>query len=174
MTSIAILVVTVFYVLLTATALGWLRWIRGRWLVTLGALSYPVYLLHNEIGRLAIRELPGHSTPPAMWIFIVGGILLLSYLAAVLSRQSVDRTTFLSKVVRTRLLASFEAIRSTDRPGMALLAAPRVPAMPHRVLLAAPPEDAPHARPPSRHQRATSRSESAARQRATPRPAGHQ
>lgn len=54
--------------LVASGRLGWLRW-RG--LTTLGALTYPLYLLHGRIGAVAIREVrPG--LPRGLVLLIVG------------------------------------------------------------------------------------------------------
>ncbi|GIH57954.1 acyltransferase [Microbispora rosea subsp. aerata] len=49
-----IVAITLIYLLMAAVALGWLRWVRWRRLVTLGALTYPLYLLHQTISAVLI------------------------------------------------------------------------------------------------------------------------
>ncbi len=46
----AVALLVVCFALVGAVALGWLSWLRGRWLVVLGATTYPLYLLHLELG----------------------------------------------------------------------------------------------------------------------------
>lgn len=49
-----VVAITVVYLLMAAVALGWLRWVRWRRLVTLGALTYPLYLLHQTVSAVVI------------------------------------------------------------------------------------------------------------------------
>ena len=51
------LLVTVYFVLMIGIALGWFSWIRWRWLTTVGALTYPLYLVHEYIGWTMIHAL---------------------------------------------------------------------------------------------------------------------
>ncbi|MER5882256.1 acyltransferase [Streptomyces sp. NPDC001941] len=52
--------VTVFYLLVLAVALRKLDWVNWKWLATAGALVYPLYLLHEELGWAMIRTVYGH------------------------------------------------------------------------------------------------------------------
>lgn len=77
---VAAAIVSTFFVVLTLTALHKLTAVRGRWLVTAGALTYPLYLLHQQIGETLIRSLD-HRVPS--WVLLVGVfvfMLLLSWL----------------------------------------------------------------------------------------------
>ncbi|MEV7804812.1 acyltransferase [Microbispora sp. NPDC088329] len=49
-----VVAITVIYLLMAAVALGRLRWVRWRRLVTLGALTYPLYLLHQTVSAVLI------------------------------------------------------------------------------------------------------------------------
>lgn len=57
---LALALVTVFYLLVLAVALRKVNWIDWKWLPAAGALVYPLYLLHEELGWAMIRELYGH------------------------------------------------------------------------------------------------------------------
>ncbi|MEU1510562.1 acyltransferase [Streptomyces sp. NPDC005811] len=57
---LALALVTVFYLLVLAVALHKLDRVGWRWLSTAGALVYPLYLLHEELGWALIRTLYGH------------------------------------------------------------------------------------------------------------------
>ncbi|WP_406381337.1 acyltransferase family protein [Streptomyces sp. NBC_01618] len=57
---VALALVTVFYLLVLAVALRKVNWINWKWLPTAGALVYPLYLLHEELGWAMIRNLYGH------------------------------------------------------------------------------------------------------------------
>ncbi|MFD7386713.1 acyltransferase family protein [Streptomyces anulatus] len=54
---VALALVTVSYLLVLAVALHWFDRLQWRWLATAGALVYPLYLLHEELGWAMIRIL---------------------------------------------------------------------------------------------------------------------
>lgn len=66
----AVAVMAVCYLLVAAVALGWASWLRGRWLVVLGATTYPLYLLHLDLGAPVLVRLPD-SVPPAAAVCVV-------------------------------------------------------------------------------------------------------
>ncbi|MBX6385749.1 MAG: acyltransferase [Microbispora sp.] len=63
-----VVAITLVYVLMAAVALGWLRWLRWRRLVTLGALTYPLYLLHQTISAVLI---PAYRDVLNPWLLAV-------------------------------------------------------------------------------------------------------
>ncbi len=79
--------VTGCYALLIAAALGRLNLVRWRGLTTLGALTYPLYLLHEDIGWGLFVRL--HGTVPA-WA-LVGGVTAMFLCAAWLVHRFVER-----------------------------------------------------------------------------------
>ena len=99
-------IVSTFFVLLTLIALHKLTAVRGRWLVTAGALTYPLYLLHQQIGETLIRSLD-HRVPS--WVLLVGVfavMLVLSWLVQHYAERPLARR------VRTALHAG--PIRARD------------------------------------------------------------
>jgi peptidoglycan/LPS O-acetylase OafA/YrhL len=62
-------VLTLSFVVMLAVSLGRLTWIRGGWLTTAGALTYPLYLLHQQIGWAVIGHL--HDRLPR-WVVLIG------------------------------------------------------------------------------------------------------
>lgn len=78
--SYAMVIVGGFFALVAAVALGWMRWAKWRWLTTAGALTYPLYLLHQDIGVIVIRSLRGVVSPWPLLCATVAGMLILSYL----------------------------------------------------------------------------------------------
>ncbi|MFD8622171.1 MULTISPECIES: acyltransferase family protein [unclassified Streptomyces] len=56
---LALALVTGFYLIVLAVALHWFDGLQWRWLATAGALVYPLYLLHEELGWAIIRTLYG-------------------------------------------------------------------------------------------------------------------
>lgn len=74
------LVVTGFYLLMIAVALGWFSWFRWQWAITAGALTYPLYLLHQEIG-FAVLRLARDTVPAAALVpLVIAGLMVLSWL----------------------------------------------------------------------------------------------
>ncbi|MFJ8547810.1 acyltransferase family protein [Streptomyces sp. NPDC093676] len=77
---IALALVTVFYLLVLAVALHKLDRIGWKWLATAGALVYPLYLLHEELGWAVIRTLYGHLGAWATLGITTVLLLVLSWL----------------------------------------------------------------------------------------------
>ncbi|MFJ3235106.1 acyltransferase family protein [Streptomyces sp. NPDC086787] len=77
---IALALVTVFYLLVLAVALHKLDRIGWKWLATAGALVYPLYLLHEELGWAIIRTLYGHVGAWATLGITTALLLVLSWL----------------------------------------------------------------------------------------------
>ncbi|WP_326677200.1 acyltransferase family protein [Streptomyces sp. NBC_01237] len=77
---VALAVVTVSYLLVLAVALHWLDRVQWRWLATAGALVYPLYLLHEELGWAMIRTLYGHLGAWPTLAVTVTVLLVLSWL----------------------------------------------------------------------------------------------
>jgi peptidoglycan/LPS O-acetylase OafA/YrhL len=72
----AVLLLAVWFLLIVAVALGWLSWVRGRWLVVLGATTYPLYLLHLDLGG-AVLYLWQWDVPPPLLVAVVGAAMML-------------------------------------------------------------------------------------------------
>ena len=90
-------------------ALHKLTAVRGRWLVTAGALTYPLYLLHQQIGETLIRSLD-HRVPS--WVLLVGVfafMLVLSWLVQHYAERPLARR------IRTALMAALIRCRELRR-----------------------------------------------------------
>jgi peptidoglycan/LPS O-acetylase OafA/YrhL len=68
------------FLLVAAVALGWLRWVRGRWLVVLGAMTYPLYLLHLDLGGTIIYLWQYRVPPPLLVTVVTAAMVLLAWL----------------------------------------------------------------------------------------------
>ncbi|GAA0482401.1 acyltransferase [Paractinoplanes deccanensis] len=95
--TVAILIVTAFFAVLAAIALGWTSRIRWRALTTAGLLTYPFYLLHQNIGFLLIHAT--HDRAPH-WLVLAGTITVM-LLAAWLVHRWIERP--LAAHLRARL-----------------------------------------------------------------------
>ncbi|MEV4381557.1 acyltransferase [Streptosporangium sp. NPDC049248] len=69
-----------FYVLMAMVALGWLRRLRWRGLVVLGALTYPLYLFHTAAAVLIVPALRDTLPPPLTALVTVLAAMAFSYL----------------------------------------------------------------------------------------------
>lgn len=97
-----------FFLVMIAVALGWLSWLRWRGLVVIGALTYPLYLLHAAIGRVLIVHLHRSvQAVPLLCLLIAGGVVL-----AYLVHRIVERPA--SRYLRDGLRSSFAKIRAAD------------------------------------------------------------
>jgi peptidoglycan/LPS O-acetylase OafA/YrhL len=106
---VAAAIVSVFFVLLTLIALNKLTAIRGRWLVTAGALTYPLYLLHQQIGETLIRTLD-HRVPS--WVLLVGVLAFMLALSWLVQRFA-ERP--LARRIRTVLISGLDRVRNWRR-----------------------------------------------------------
>jgi peptidoglycan/LPS O-acetylase OafA/YrhL len=78
--SIGILIVTAFFAVLAIIALGWTSAIRWRFLTTAGLLTYPFYLLHNDIGVLIIRATRNWAPHSVVLAGVVAFLLLVAWI----------------------------------------------------------------------------------------------
>uniref|UniRef100_A0AAU2UZC3 Acyltransferase n=1 Tax=Streptomyces sp. NBC_00003 TaxID=2903608 RepID=A0AAU2UZC3_9ACTN len=85
--TICLAAITLFYVAVLTVAIKRHPPFNHRWLTTAGALTYPLYLLHEELGWEAIRQLHGHLPP---WL-LVTAITAVMLLAAWLVHRLVER-----------------------------------------------------------------------------------
>jgi peptidoglycan/LPS O-acetylase OafA/YrhL len=98
--------VTVFFLVLLAVALGLLDRVRGRWLVVAGALTFPLYLLHQSIGWVLIYHL--HRRAPRYLVLV--GVVLTMLLLAWLVHRLVERPV--SRWMKARLTSALVTMRT--------------------------------------------------------------
>jgi peptidoglycan/LPS O-acetylase OafA/YrhL len=104
----ALAVLGAFFLVMMAVSLRWLDRVRWRGFVVLGALTYPLYLLHQEIGHVAITRLHGAVAPWLLLTAVTAGALGIAYLA----HRLVERPA--ATVLKRQLRASFARIRQAD------------------------------------------------------------
>jgi peptidoglycan/LPS O-acetylase OafA/YrhL len=75
-----VLVITGIFAVMAAVALRWLSWIRGGWLTVAGALTYPLYLLHQEIGYAIIARLHHRIPKWPLLVGLIAGMLVVAWL----------------------------------------------------------------------------------------------
>ncbi|WP_245687120.1 acyltransferase family protein [Streptacidiphilus griseoplanus] len=100
--------VGVAFLLVLGAALGAFDRVRWRWLTAAGALTYPLYLLHEEIGWIALMKL--HDTMPPYLLLAAVCAAMLG--AAWLVNRWVERPA--ARVLRRWLDSSFDALHRAD------------------------------------------------------------
>ncbi|MFF4275928.1 acyltransferase family protein [Streptomyces sp. NPDC001536] len=75
----SVLIFTVFLLAMVAIALGATDRVRGKWLVTAGALTYPLYLTHYVAGTTVINRLRDAMDARLLVAVVICGFLLLSW-----------------------------------------------------------------------------------------------
>ena len=70
----------VFFVLMALIATGRLSWIRGRWTIALGAVTYPLYLIHQDIGYAVLNRLDRRVDAHILLITLILAMIALAWL----------------------------------------------------------------------------------------------
>ncbi|MEU4213066.1 acyltransferase [Streptomyces sp. NPDC026206] len=106
-------VVALAFAFMALLALGVFDRVQWRWLTTAGVLTYPLYLLHEDIGWTIISALRHKASPP---VLVAGTVLAMMVLAYLLHRL-VERPlgTRLSRWLKN----ASEEIRGLSRPAPA-------------------------------------------------------
>nr|BFE72570.1 hypothetical protein GCM10020092_058710 [Actinoplanes digitatis] len=107
-----VVIITVAYGLVLAIALGRLERVRWRWLTTAGALTYPLYLLHQRIGYTVIRNVYLAFRPP-VWLLLIATAALMLVLAWAVHRL-VEKP--LGAYLRRVLRRSLDVMRAASVP----------------------------------------------------------
>ncbi|MGW3951643.1 acyltransferase family protein [Streptomyces sp. NPDC004752] len=97
----AVLIFTVFLLIMVAVALGLTDRIRWKWLVTAGCLTYPLYLMHYVAGTTLIHRLRDAMDVRLVVAVVIAAFLVLSWLV----HRFVERPV--ARVLKSGLDASF-------------------------------------------------------------------
>ncbi|MER6526488.1 acyltransferase [Streptomyces sp. NPDC001508] len=97
----AVLIFTVFMLVMVAVALGLTDRIRWKWLVTAGFLTYPLYLMHYVAGTTLIHRLRDTMDVRLVVAVVIAAFLVLSWLV----HRFVERPV--ARVLKSGLDASF-------------------------------------------------------------------
>jgi peptidoglycan/LPS O-acetylase OafA/YrhL len=89
--TLSMVLVTSFYLVVIASALGKLDFFNWRWLTVAGAMTYPLYLIHEATGWEIIRHARGHVSPYLLLGSLTAGMLVLAYLIHRLIEQPASR-----------------------------------------------------------------------------------
>jgi len=85
--AVGIALITLYYAVMAVIAMGWTSRIQWRWLTTAGLLTYPFYLLHENIGWSLIH---GTNDLAPRWV-IVTAVVLVMLSAAWLLHKLVEK-----------------------------------------------------------------------------------
>jgi peptidoglycan/LPS O-acetylase OafA/YrhL len=102
--------ITLFFVVMAGVSLGWFRRIDWRWLPAAGALTYPLYLLHESIGWEVFHRFQGSVD---RWVLLggtVAGMLVLAHLV----HRWVERPV--ARRLKGALNSAFVQIRAESTP----------------------------------------------------------
>jgi peptidoglycan/LPS O-acetylase OafA/YrhL len=102
----SVVIFTLFLLFMVAVALGYTDRIRWKWLVTAGALTYPLYLLHYVAGTTLISRLRDTMDPRLLVVTVIAGFCLLSWLV----HRCVERPV--SRLLKAGLDTSFARLRN--------------------------------------------------------------
>ncbi|WBB71603.1 acyltransferase [Micromonospora sp. WMMD1128] len=98
-------IVVFFLALMAAVALGRFGWVRWSWVATAGALTYPLYLIHQTLGIALIQRAQDHLSP---WL-LIGAVFAGLLLAAWLIHRFVERPV--ARWMKPRLTAAVRQAR---------------------------------------------------------------
>jgi peptidoglycan/LPS O-acetylase OafA/YrhL len=101
----AVVIYTVFLLVMVAVALGRADRLQWRWLATAGCLTYPLYLLHYVAGTTLINRLRDTMDARLLLVLVTAGFLLLAWLV----HRCVERPV--ARVLKRGLDASFARLR---------------------------------------------------------------
>ncbi|MFE7979393.1 acyltransferase family protein [Streptomyces shenzhenensis] len=97
----AVLIFTVFMLVMVAVALGLTDRVRWKWLVTAGCLTYPLYLMHYVAGTTLIHRLRDAMDARLVVAVVITAFLVLSWLV----HRWVERPV--ARALKTGLDTSF-------------------------------------------------------------------
>ncbi|MEU0069613.1 acyltransferase [Streptomyces sp. NPDC006332] len=104
----SVVIFTVFLLAMVAIALGATDRVRWKWLVTAGALTYPLYLTHYAAGTTMINRLRDTMDPRLLVVVVLAGFMLLSWLV----HRFVERP--LAQLLKQGLATSFARLRNAQ------------------------------------------------------------
>jgi peptidoglycan/LPS O-acetylase OafA/YrhL len=111
-----VVLLSAFFVIMALVATHRLDGIQWRWLPVAGALTYPLYLIHQDIGFTAFAYLK--NLGPA-WVIALGTYLVMLGVAWLIHR-GVERP--FAPLLRRKLTAAVDSVRRSAPPGAAATA----------------------------------------------------
>jgi peptidoglycan/LPS O-acetylase OafA/YrhL len=96
-----------FFVMMAVVSLRWVN-PQWRWLTAAGALTYPLYLIHEYIGWSVIRALHDHVPP---YVLVVG-VAAMMIVCALLVHKLVEKPV--ARLLKQGLSTAFAAVRANS------------------------------------------------------------
>lgn len=81
---VAVVLVVLFYIIFSLIMFNKLSWFRARWAVKIGALTYPLYLIHENLGFIAFTYFDEKIDKYSLLMIIIASMIVLSWLINVL------------------------------------------------------------------------------------------
>ncbi|MEV7345612.1 acyltransferase [Streptomyces sp. NPDC093544] len=107
----AVLIFTVFLLVMVGVARGMADRIQWKWLVTAGTMTYPLYLMHYAAGTALINRLRDTMDARLLVVAVIVGFLVLSYLV----HRFVERPV--ARLLKRGLDTSFARLRNAGNAG---------------------------------------------------------
>jgi peptidoglycan/LPS O-acetylase OafA/YrhL len=111
-----VVILTAFYLIMAIVATHRLDGIQWRWLPLAGALTYPLYLVHQDIGFTAFAYLKNLAPAWVIALAVYLGMLGIAWLI----HRGVERPA--APVLKRKLTAAVEGVRRSGRPQAAAAA----------------------------------------------------
>jgi len=93
--GIAILIVSMFFCFFASLSLGWCKKFDYQWAVNIGALTYPLYLIHQNVGFIIFNQFNSYLNKYNLLIGVLFFSLLVSYFINVyIERKYARRLKF--------------------------------------------------------------------------------
>ncbi|GAA3027672.1 acyltransferase [Kitasatospora albolonga] len=108
--GVAFALITLAFLAMIGVALGKFDWVRWKWLTVAGALTYPVYLLHQQLGWWVIRELHDRMNP----YLLLAGLMATMLLVAWLLHRLVERP--LGSLLKRKMEQGLRQVRTASQP----------------------------------------------------------
>jgi peptidoglycan/LPS O-acetylase OafA/YrhL len=106
--GVGFVLITIFFAIMAVIAMGWTARIQWKWLTTAGLLTYPFYLLHQNIGWAIIHAMRD-VRPRKLTLF---GVILIMLVLAWLLHKLIEKP--LAKVLKRKLAESSAFLRSAE------------------------------------------------------------
>jgi len=94
--DIAAVIVSIFYVFFISLCVGWYKNFTYQWAVNIGALTYPLYLIHQNVGFIVFNQLSFYLNKYNLLMDVLLFSLLVSYFINIyIERKYAKRLRFL-------------------------------------------------------------------------------
>jgi peptidoglycan/LPS O-acetylase OafA/YrhL len=104
--AITVALTTGAFLIVAAAALGAFNWMQWKWLTVAGALTYPLYLLHQEIGWQLITRISRHLAPYPTLLTVMAIMMFAAWLV----HRLVERP--LAPIMKRHMEQAFRQVRA--------------------------------------------------------------